>query len=102
MTPLSTIIITANIVSRPTVGAPPPSITVLISITSMRDDAEGQDQRAVGLAEHLRQVVGGDDHAERAPQDHAQDPDEQQRADRDASRLAFDSSESPKSRKARP
>ena len=35
MTPLSTIIITANIVSRPTVGAPPPSITVLISITSI-------------------------------------------------------------------
>ena len=33
-TPLSTIIITANIVSRPTVGASPPSITALISITS--------------------------------------------------------------------
>ena len=43
------------------------------------DDAEGEDQRAVRLAEHLREVVGGDDHAERAPQDHAQDPDEQQR-----------------------
>ena len=26
---------TANIVSRPTVSAPPPSITVLISMTSM-------------------------------------------------------------------
>ena len=35
ITPLSTIIITANIVSRPIVGAPPPSITVLISITSI-------------------------------------------------------------------
>jgi hypothetical protein len=48
-----------------------------------RDDAEREDQRAVGLAEHLREVVGGDGHAERAPQDHAQDPDEEHGSDWD-------------------
>ena len=88
-TPLSTIIVTANIVSRPTVGASPPSITALISMTSMATIENVRISVPYGSPSISREVVGGDDHAERAPQDHAQDPDEQQAADRDAVEVAL-------------